>query len=661
MVATQCEEDERRPFQADPLYSCSHSSTFPPSTRFWVPCLCSLCECSFVFECTALGSGSGFGFGFAFASQGKPHFRHFRLSPDLLRLQWESPKKNLGESSVLVAEISEVLKGQQTRVFQSNRMPEFEERSFSIVYQGNRTLDIICKDRREHDVWISGLQVSIPLCVSRGVARATNNFCLFVGWIEQALVNRATGDIDLSQLRATAPETDQKLQVVIDKGSTRVLIREDASDVYTWGEGTRGMLGHGEEDPEASPRVVEALLGHDIKMLCLGSGHTMALAVSGEVYSWGLGLGGRLGQGRERDRFTPLRLAGLRGFDITHIACNENHSVAVADNGEAYVWGRGIDGSLGVEGDKHVSPTQIHALDGKRVVHAACGAAFTLFVIESGEVYACGNNEHGQLGIGSNEAMSEPTLVTNLPERIVRIACGNSHAVALSETGRLYAWGAHSSGQLGVGEPLEDRLSPVRVESNVVRDDVADFACGGNHTIILSNSGLLYAFGSGAQGQLGLGPLATKNQATPAALPNPEGRKYTAISCGQDISAAVSDRGKIYTWGSGASNALGLPDGRTKYAPTLIESMADKRCRTVACGFFHMAATIIHGWVPDDEATQCMACKLKFTTIRRRHHCRKCGGIFCGNCSAKKFPLLEAGFSESVRVCDKCYVILSRA
>ncbi|KJE88637.1 hypothetical protein CAOG_00256 [Capsaspora owczarzaki ATCC 30864] len=565
---------------------------------------------------------------------GKPHFRHFRLSPDLLRLQWESPKKNLGESSVLVAEISEVLKGQQTRVFQSNRMPEFEERSFSIVYQGNRTLDIICKDRREHDVWISGLQ---------------------------ALVNRATGDIDLSQLRATAPETDQKLQVVIDKGSTRVLIREDASDVYTWGEGTRGMLGHGEEDPEASPRVVEALLGHDIKMLCLGSGHTMALAVSGEVYSWGLGLGGRLGQGRERDRFTPLRLAGLRGFDITHIACNENHSVAVADNGEAYVWGRGIDGSLGVEGDKHVSPTQIHALDGKRVVHAACGAAFTLFVIESGEVYACGNNEHGQLGIGSNEAMSEPTLVTNLPERIVRIACGNSHAVALSETGRLYAWGAHSSGQLGVGEPLEDRLSPVRVESNVVRDDVADFACGGNHTIILSNSGLLYAFGSGAQGQLGLGPLATKNQATPAALPNPEGRKYTAISCGQDISAAVSDRGKIYTWGSGASNALGLPDGRTKYAPTLIESMADKRCRTVACGFFHMAATIIHGWVPDDEATQCMACKLKFTTIRRRHHCRKCGGIFCGNCSAKKFPLLEAGFSESVRVCDKCYVILSRA
>lgn len=88
--------------------------------------------------------------------------------------------------------------------------------------------------------------------------------------------------------------------------------------------------------------------------------------------------------------------------------------------------------------------------------------------------------------------------------------------------------------------------------------------------------------------------------------------------------------------------------------------MADKRCQSIACGQTHMAAMVLHGWVPDDEATQCMACKLKFTTIRRRHHCRKCGGIFCGNCSSKKFPLLEAGFSESVRVCDKCYAVLSK-
>ena len=44
----------------------------------------------------------------------------------------------------------------------------------------------------------------------------------------------------------------------------------------------------------------------------------------------------------------------------------------------------------------------------------------------------------------------------------------------------------------------------------------------------------------------------------------------------------------------------------------------------------------------------------------RQHHCRKCGGVYCNSCSSKKYPLLEAGFTEPVRVCDKCYVLLSK-
>lgn len=43
-----------------------------------------------------------------------------------------------------------------------------------------------------------------------------------------------------------------------------------------------------------------------------------------------------------------------------------------------------------------------------------------------------------------------------------------------------------------------------------------------------------------------------------------------------------------------------------------------------------------------------------------QHHCRKCGGIFCGACSTKRFPLLDRGFSDPVRVCDKCYNVLTR-
>lgn len=93
--------------------------------------------------------------------------------------------------------------------------------------------------------------------------------------------------------------------------------------------------------------------------------------------------------------------------------------------------------------------------------------------------------------------------------------------------------------------------------------------------------------------------------------------------------------------------------------PVEVEALAGKQCRLAVCGKDHMACTVIHGWVPDEEAAACMACKKNFTTIRRRHHCRQCGGLYCGMCSSKRFPLLDRGFSDPVRVCDKCHHELS--
>ena len=59
-------------------------------------------------------------------------------------------------------------------------------------------------------------------------------------------------------------------------------------------------------------------------------------------------------------------------------------------------------------------------------------------------------------------------------------------------------------------------------------------------------------------------------------------------------------------------------------------------------------------WAPDDSATHCGACSKQFTALRRRHHCRGCGEIFCGACSTARVPLPEAGFDNPVRACDRC-------
>uniref|UniRef100_A0A3B3S3A7 FYVE-type domain-containing protein n=1 Tax=Paramormyrops kingsleyae TaxID=1676925 RepID=A0A3B3S3A7_9TELE len=60
-------------------------------------------------------------------------------------------------------------------------------------------------------------------------------------------------------------------------------------------------------------------------------------------------------------------------------------------------------------------------------------------------------------------------------------------------------------------------------------------------------------------------------------------------------------------------------------------------------------------WVPDNECTHCTACKAPFTFLRRRHHCRCCGKIFCGRCSSKEAPLPQFGQIQPVRVCNHCF------
>uniref|UniRef100_A0AC35U6C9 FYVE-type domain-containing protein n=1 Tax=Rhabditophanes sp. KR3021 TaxID=114890 RepID=A0AC35U6C9_9BILA len=61
-------------------------------------------------------------------------------------------------------------------------------------------------------------------------------------------------------------------------------------------------------------------------------------------------------------------------------------------------------------------------------------------------------------------------------------------------------------------------------------------------------------------------------------------------------------------------------------------------------------------WVPDTECDQCTQCHNAFTIVRRRHHCRNCGRIFCGRCSSNSLSLPELGYDRKVRVCNLCYL-----
>jgi len=149
--------------------------------------------------------------------------------------------------------------GQNTPNFKRNPIPQYESCSFSLLYSG-RSLDIVCKDKREFDVWTTGLQALM------------NGFN-----------NPDAVETHVSQHVRRQTMTDDKLKVSLGTLKTKVVVKENACDLYTWGAGTRGMLGHKDEFDERLPRVVESLLGRDIVMVACGVAHTIAL--SGESVS----------------------------------------------------------------------------------------------------------------------------------------------------------------------------------------------------------------------------------------------------------------------------------------------------------------------------------------------------------------------------------------
>merc|ERR1719422_2843078 len=61
-------------------------------------------------------------------------------------------------------------------------------------------------------------------------------------------------------------------------------------------------------------------------------------------------------------------------------------------------------------------------------------------------------------------------------------------------------------------------------------------------------------------------------------------------------------------------------------------------------------------WIPDSMAPLCMGCGAAFSLVKRRHHCRSCGRVFCAKCSPNQVPLPRYGMQKAVRVCNRCYI-----
>jgi len=154
--------------------------------------------------------------------------------------------------------------------------------------------------------------------------------------------------------------------------------------------------------------------------------------------------------------------------------------------------------------------SQISINDVKQI---ACGDDHTFILKNDGSVWACGNNNYGELGLNSTTNTTTFTQVTtNINNDVKQIVCGNSYTFILKNDGSLWATGYNASGQLGLGNK-DNTTTFTQVTANV-NNDVKQIVCGYFHTFILKNDGSIWSCGVNYYGGLGLNDTTSRNTFT---------------------------------------------------------------------------------------------------------------------------------------------------
>lgn len=227
--------------------------------------------------------------------------------------------------------------------------------------------------------------------------------------------------------------------------------------LFVWGSNSLGQCGL---DNLSSanyevPSLVKSLATIQIVQIACGQFHSLALANTGELYSFGSNSYGQLGLGFDSEKEKARLVKSLYGVPIAFLACGGNHSFVISKSGAVFGWGKNLYGQLGVNDQASKNfPTQLRTLRTMGVRFIACGDDFSVFLTQDGGVLTCGNGTFGQLGHGNYLNEIVPKMVTELMgSTATQIGCGRRHTISfVPSRNRVYGFGLGASGQLGAGK-----------------------------------------------------------------------------------------------------------------------------------------------------------------------------------------------------------------
>jgi probable HAF family extracellular repeat protein len=237
------------------------------------------------------------------------------------------------------------------------------------------------------------------------------------------------------------------------------------------------------------------------------------------------------------------------------------HSLLIRDDGTLWAWGGNSVGQLGDGStDSRCTSRPVPGLADVVEVDAEC--LHSVALTADGKVYVWGDNKYGDLGQGTlGNFVTQPLLMTGLPA-MKRVAAGYYHNLGLTPEGEVWAWGSGWEGELGVGI-RGTGTRPVKLGLT----DVIAIAAGARQSMALKSDGTVYCWGRNDKGQLGDGTTVNKAYPTQVAgLP-----RIVAIAAGNFYSLALDGQGRVWAWGNNANGQLGNNSTVNSSVPVLAQ------------------------------------------------------------------------------------------
>jgi alpha-tubulin suppressor-like RCC1 family protein len=267
--------------------------------------------------------------------------------------------------------------------------------------------------------------------------------------------------------------------IKISTGFNHSIAITDKGRVYSWGENRNAKLGHIHYDVDEGEYIIPKLVNVDSQVIfkdgCCGGDFTLLLDEQGRVWSFGINNNGQLG--REGDMNIPTMIDSLR-VPIEKF-CGGDHSFLLADNStKLYSFGWGEKGQLGHGSfQDEREPRLIPSLnDGVNMIDissigikdiSVSGYGHTILLANNNQVYTCGWNEYQQLGLGHQVDVATLTLIPELNGiASIQNNHGFKHSCFLTDSNKVVAIGDNEHGQIGLGnEEAQNELDKNIIEN----------------------------------------------------------------------------------------------------------------------------------------------------------------------------------------------------